>query len=268
MTDPDLKTLLEAADWAAVERARAQGEAALEVAAPLLRHEDMERRLLVIDVARAVGGRKAAELLVAALEDGNRQVRASAVNALLGLDAKALAGLEPRVMQTWERSACPTVRRSAPMIIGRIEGGKASYVRQRLADHDPVTDGLVVSLAKLGDLPARRRFARMLEAARGKRAKELGELLPYLDQPFVLPHLRPLLDRVETAEVLSTHAKDTIRRACDFAMDEVVRQASAVIGVERALVYEDGAIGKAKAHLGTLPRLALDADDDGRVDPR
>ncbi len=257
MTDYELSALLERNDPAAVERARALGEAAADMLAPALAAPDPERRLLVIQALQAAGGRRAGELLVDALADGNRQVRAFVVQALL--DAPPQRALEARLLLAWDRSPCPTVRRGVPMVLGRMGGGAAIAALQgRLAEHEAARDGLLAGLARLGDPAARARWARILEGARGPRTKALSALLPYVGEPWQLPHLAPWLERTEVVDVLASHLRDLRRRACDLAMDEVVRQLGPELELTREELYGPEAIARARAHLATLERVPLE----------
>jgi hypothetical protein len=225
MMATDLDRLIQAKNWSAVQLCSQSGPALVPALDPYLRSPDEVVRLLAVDCIGAAGGPQAPPLLVRALADSNEQVRNDAVNAL---HQNLPVGHERELLVAWDgnRTRDTYVRQQIPMILGLMHANnRVADLKVRL-NADPrqdVRDGVLAGLAKLGDAPARSSFGALLRDARGKRTAELMELVRYLDEPWVIPYLAPVLERRNIAVDLSTHRKQLRRRECDLAVDEVVR---------------------------------------------
>ena len=223
VNDDPLAKMIADANVSAIAAAQQRGASAVDVALPFLHDGDRRVRLIAVDAIAAAGGPKAPQALIEALSDTDEQVRIDAVN---GLHTHVPSGLERQVLAAWDQSKDPFVRRQLPIVLGRT-GNPAliPQLNQRLRDAtaEETREGLVVGLAKLGDADARVRFGEMLAAARGEGVASMIEYVQYLNDPWVLPYLRPVLERKETARVIGTHVKTVIRRGCDLATDEVLR---------------------------------------------
>ncbi|HWV99926.1 MAG TPA: hypothetical protein VNZ64_09565 [Candidatus Acidoferrum sp.] len=227
MNAAELQTMILKHDWAAVDSAAQVGAIALPVLSEDLKHSDELVRSLAVDCIVAVGGAAAPDLLISALGDANEQVRAGAVN---GLHERLPAGRETKLLEIWNHSRDLYVRKQIPLVLGRLNTTNTiASLRQLQSRTLPaeVQDAFTSSLAKLGDGDARKQFATMLRDAHGERIKEVIDLVKYVDQHWIIPDLRPVLDRREMAVDLSTHATTCIRRGCDLAVDEVLRLSKA-----------------------------------------
>lgn len=226
MSTTILEPLLMKYDWTAVEIAGRIGPDATMTLRPYLSHEDELIRLLAVDSIIAAGGPETPSLLIKALDDANEQVRINAVNGLhKHLPNKQEAGL----LKVWDKTHDTYVKQQIPMVIGRLANRNmipqlsSRLKNQQANDDQEVRDGLIAGLSKLGDPPAQSQFGKLLAEARGERIKELIDLVQYLDEPWIIPHLRPVLIRKEMAVNLSSHRTTVIRRGCDLAVDEVIR---------------------------------------------
>jgi HEAT repeat protein len=221
----ELMQLMAKKDWRAVEVARTAGPQAVAELEPYLQHRDPAIRALAVDCLNAAGGARVSDLLIQALRDTNEQVRINAIKALherppQGREQALLAALDA------DRSRDGFVRQQIPMILGRMGARGAIPDLRRRLEAEPrqdVKDGFIAGLAKMGDPPAREEFGALLRDARGERTAELMEYVRYLDEPWVIPLLVPVLERREIAVDLSTHRTTLRRRECDLAVDEVLR---------------------------------------------
>lgn len=253
MSVAQLRERLAANDWAGAQSlARELGPAGAEAVEECLTHEDVERRLLVVEVLKLTGGELAWEPLLQLLADEDPQVRIGACHAL---HANPPAGPAlQRLTLLWKQSSDPALRRELTLVLGRRGGNHAATLDARLRDLDRERDALVASLAKLGHPQARARFGRLMERARGARIKELSELFRVIDQPWLLPFLRHWLEREEVVEIVGTHQETFERRGVDVACDEAIRQGGSRIAAEAHLAtYSPVEVASVDHFLRSLP---------------
>lgn len=226
MNSAEFDRLFKTKDWSAVEVCRRAGPPIVPSVEPHLRDADEVVRLLAVDCIAAAGGPQAPLLLIRALGDANEQVRNNAVNAL---HQNLPVGQENKLLAAWDANHTRDgyIRQQIPMILGRMPAAAARLVEIKARiGADPrqeVRDGVIAGTAKLGDAFARTRFAELLLEARGKRTAELIEFVKYLDDPWVIRPLAPVLTRKDLAVDLSTHRRELRRRECDLAADEIMR---------------------------------------------
>ena len=225
MTSAEFDHLFKTKNWDAVEVCRRAGPPIVASIEPRLADGDFVIRLLAVDCLVAAGGPRAQILLIRALGDANEQVRNNAVN---GLHENVPVGHEDRLFAAWDANHTRDsyLRQQIPMVLGRMPAQARLVELKARIGSDPrqeVRDGIIAGAAKLGDAFARQRFADSLLEARGKRTAELIEFVKYLDDPWVIRPLVPVLGRKEIALILSTHISEARRRECDLAADEVMR---------------------------------------------
>jgi hypothetical protein len=222
MNSSQIQVLIEAGDWTAVDLAEQLGPAAVSQIEPYIKHENYNIRLLAVDCLVVAGGPEAAAALIEALSDDNEKV---AVNAASGLHENLPVGQEKKLLKAWDQAWSPYVRREIALVLGRLDN---PILVSKLNDRLPgttadVRDSLIAALSKLGDDKARQLFAEELKTARGERIAILIEYVQYINDPWVLPLLRPVLERTEIAVDLSTHRTTLKRRGVDLAVDEVLK---------------------------------------------
>jgi hypothetical protein len=244
----DLTELIVKKDWGAVELAQKAGPRAVAEVEPYLKNPDPVVRVLAVDCLNAAGGPKVPDLFIRALGDVNEQVRINAVNAL---HVHLPSGREAALLAAWDgnRTRDGYVRQQVPMVLGRMAArGTIPELHRRIAldQRQEVKDGLIAGLARMGDAPARTEFGALLRDARGKRTAEVMELVRYLDEPWVIPLLVPVLERRDIAVDLSTHRKTVLRRECDLAVDEVLRISKGAVAVplDEIAQYTDAQIAE------------------------
>lgn len=224
MTTKEIQTSMAAHDWRLVAQAQNSGPAFVPQVRPFMQSADELQRLLAVDCAVAAGGPDAGEMLLSALQDANEQVRINAVNGLHRVPMPA-----PRLLKAYDTSRDSFVRQQLALILGRDDSVAEAELRGRLiaADSDrpdtEVVDGLVAALAKHGASAERDRFSLMLRSGRGERIKTLIDYCRYIDQQWLVPALRPVLDRDEMAVDLSSHRTTLRLRGKDLAVDEIAR---------------------------------------------
>ena len=254
----EIDELITKKDWRAVEVARKSGPPIVTTVEPYLRNQDAVIRLLAVDCISAAGGPNAPPLLINMLKDVNEQVRINSINAL---HEHPPVGREQALLAAWDADHTHDgfVRQQIPMILGRMHArATAPDLHHRLAAEarQDIKDGLIAGLAKMGDAPARAEFGKMLHDARGKRTAELIEYVKYLDEPWVIPLLVPVLGRRDIAIDLSTHRTSLKRRECDLAVDEVLRISKAKFAFELDEIaqYTDAQIAEVVRYAQAQPK--------------
>jgi len=255
----DLEKLIRQQDWIAVDVARAGGAGTIPRLEPFLADKEPNIRVLAVDCLGAVGGPRAQELLVNALNDRYEQVRANAVSAL---HDHPPVGRERELGTIFDRTVKdPFVRQQIPMIMGRLSSPLAlSEIANRTdIDRSPdVQDGIISGRAKLGDKTGREQFARLVRDAAGLRAGRFMDFIRYENDPWILPLLSLWIDRRDIAQRLSTHVSAVERRACDLAVDETLRLTAGKkefpFGPKPAAQYQDGEIRLVREYLASLGR--------------
>lgn len=222
MNSSQIQSLIEAGDWTAVDLAEQLGPPAASQINPYIKHENYNIRLLAVDCLVVTGGPEATAALIEALGDDNEKV---AVNAASGLHDNLPIGQEKKLVAAWDKAWSPYLRREIALVLGRFDN---PTIVSKLNDRLPGTtadarDSLIAAGAKLGDDQARKSFAEELKVARGERIAILIEYVQYINDPWVLPLLRPVLERTEIAIDLSTHRTSVKRRGLDLAVDEVLK---------------------------------------------
>lgn len=225
MSTTEFDRLLEAGDSKAIDIAQQYGPAAISAIEPHLKSPKHLTRLTAIECLDVAGGPQAQPLLIGALRDANEQVR---MNAMMGLERNLPYGYEAQLLRAWDTNATRDgyVRHHIPMLLGKMQAshlGAQLLARMPTDKRQEVHDGLIAGAAKLGEPTAREMIGGLLRDARGARTAEVIELVKYLDDPWVIPYLVPVLDRREIAVDLSSHRKTLKRRECDLAVDEVMR---------------------------------------------
>jgi HEAT repeat protein len=258
MSQVDINSLMKNKDWTAVEIAKSSGPPIVPQVEPYLGNADDVIRLLAVDCVAAAGGPKAPDLLMRALADKNEQVRGNAIN---GLHQQLPMGQEGALLLAWDKAKDPFVRQQIPMILGRMQAKQTTgplNSRLQTDPRDEVRDGLTAGLSKLGDADARRRFGEQLRDARAKRVAVMIGYVQYIDEPWVLPLLLPVLQRREIAVDLSSHRKTLKRRGCDLAVDEVLRISKAKFSfvIDPAAQYGDAQIAEVTRYLEARARGA------------
>lgn len=229
MTSAEFDRLIHAKDWSAVDVAREGGPGLVHFLETYLRNPDYQIRLLAVDCIAAAGGPQAPPALIRMLADSNEQVR---INSINGLHKNLPFGHEADLMAAFDANNTRDafVRQQIPMIFGRMQA--TSWIGQMRARfggdaRQEVKDGVIAGTAKLGDADAQRAFGKLLRDARGARTAALIEFVKYIDQPWLIPMLVPVLQRKDLAIDLSTHRHEFKRRECDLAVDEIVRLSGA-----------------------------------------
>jgi hypothetical protein len=254
----ELTQMIANKDWRAVELARTSGPSVVKEIQPYLGNPDPAIRALAVDCLSAAGGPAATDLLIRALSDASEHVRINAINALQG---RPPTGREAVLLQVWDadRTRDGFVRQQIPLLLGRMSARSAiPDLHRRLAaePRQDVKDGLISGLAKLGDGPARIAFGELLRDARGERTAEVMEYVRYLDEPWVIPLLAPVLQRRAMAVDLSSHRKTLQRRECDLAVDEVLRisRASFSFPLNEVALYTDEQIAEVLRYAQAQPK--------------
>ncbi len=223
MDDKALAAAFQTHSSMVVEWARSAGPAAVPKLQPYLKNADREQRLIAVDAIIVAGGPQAPGLLLDALDDRDEQVR---INAASGLRKHLPRGEHERLYSMLTTHKDPVVRRQVAFIIGELDAPDALRwlnAQYKTEQDQDARDAILAALAKLKDGPARETYAAMLRDSSGPRIKELIDLSEYIDQPWVIKKLAPVLTKYEIAVDLSSHRTKLTRRSCDLAVDEIAR---------------------------------------------
>lgn len=223
----DFIRMLKAEDWEAIEVARHLGPAATLASAPFVSDPSEDVRFLAVSSVVAGGGPEAPKLLLQALLDEDEQVRATAAQALIRFPPE---GQIRQAWEAWDAQDDPTVRYYLGLSLGLTSTDTSRQVLSKLnnlPDDEPESsaDALIGALAKRQNAEGRELLAQRIDAATGPRVAALLQVFTYVNDPAILRQLRPLLDKLEVAVDLSSHAHTLHRRSCDLAVDEIARLA-------------------------------------------
>jgi hypothetical protein len=199
------------------------GAAASPLIRPLAADPDREVRLLAFVCLDLAGGPDAIAAAFDGLRDADEQVRSRAVMLLLNHPPKAQ---ERQLLAAFRASKDPFIRSRLPLVAGRLapEISARNWLVLLSLDTDAdVQHGLRLGLARMGDQASRDWFLQGLKAAHGYDLRSWLEDAEYLDDPWVLPGLAPLLDRTERAmDVMPHDGQNRYLRACDLAAKTII----------------------------------------------
>jgi hypothetical protein len=210
-------------DYGAQATAVRLGAAASPLIRPLAADPDREVRLLAFVCLDLAGGPDAIAAAFDGLRDTDQQVRSRAVMLLLNHPPKEE---QKKLLAAFKASKDQFVRSRLPLVAGRLapEISPRDWVVLLPLDTDPeVQHGLHLGLARMGDQGSRDWFLQGLKAAHGYDLSSWLEDAEYIDQPWVLPSLVPLLDRTERAlDVMPDDGQNRYLRACDLAAKTII----------------------------------------------
>jgi hypothetical protein len=129
-------------------------------------------------------------------------------------------GAADRLLQVFDNSRDAFARRQIPLIAGRLVAGSkpAEWVKRwNRAARDEVNEGLLIGLARMGHAPAREEFVTRMLAARGDGSREWIDHATYMDDPWVVPALGVMLDRLDEAYAISPDHDPRRLRTADLA---------------------------------------------------
>jgi len=246
-------------DPAAAVRARQIGRKAAPMLKDLAKHAEAGVRETALNCLKETGGPEASQAALEALADDDVQVAAAAVGVLQKhYDPKDSGPL----LAGYDKCLHPLVRQELALLVGR--GDKAADLaglkKRRVAEKEAeAAEGAVVALARLGDKESQEEFVRQLHASKERgRRRYLVDYVSYINAPWVLKPLLPLLDDKEVIVRIALDARpdlDVNLRTCDV----VVNQAAKISGrkfafkVEEYKTYSDAEVDEARRFLKGLP---------------
>ena len=250
-------------DAADTDALLALGDAVVPAVTPYLSSADVNVRTEAVALLAALGSSAAATALLPALVDMSADIRERAAEAVLAQveAAGAMPGLDAAVAKAL-RIEDPG---ASVLLLGAFSPAATDSLRKavdatrlvKLTDADlPVAAGLAarVSLARLGDLPARSALADTIQHGDVADLLFLLDVLPLVDDPSLIHALaaRTLDDmrpagggvpaEVEPARRIADHAVDALsarlRLKLSFAPDGISRYSDAEITEVRRAVSE------------------------------
>jgi len=214
-------------DYSVQNDAQRAGGAAVPLLAGLLADPDEEIRQLAVYCLSATGERAVAAILAGtALFDDDPQVTMAAAQ---GLHAVATQVDVPRLLQAYDRSAEPLVKREIALVLGRVASpADVPEMKQRWMREAElgIRQGMTAALARLGDDDARNAFTSALRGSAGQERLRHLELAEYIAQSWLLRPLGEMLhDMSDVLRVAVDAQPDLVQalRACDIALVLIAR---------------------------------------------
>ncbi|MBN2492233.1 MAG: HEAT repeat domain-containing protein [Planctomycetes bacterium] len=212
-----------------------------------------EVRAMALICLGITGGDAAAEAALTCLSDDDDGVVAQALQVLRRHPPH---GHQNDLILLYRNPPAPYIREDLPLIAGELapEVDDRPWVEFWKEQTDPVlTERLMVGLARMGHDPARERFVRDLLKRSGPDVIDWLDYARYMADPWVLPHLAPLLEKTDMAIELQPDSPNTWPlRTCDLVARAIIEIAGAKVDFEvyRATQYT-------REELARVRRIAL-----------
>ncbi|MEZ6234616.1 MAG: hypothetical protein R3B68_10540 [Phycisphaerales bacterium] len=185
----------------------------------LMGDESPDARLGALSCFDALGGEAAQAAALKALTDPDAQV-ASRAAALLNNHPPA--GKGPELLAAFRRVRNQEVRPQIAIAAGRLapdlnpDIDPAPWVAL-MTPAEPSRDALLAATARMGNADSRKEFLERLPAVTESSAEQWIDWAVYMDNPWVLPGLGPLLSRQETVYTVDPDFEPVDVRICDLA---------------------------------------------------
>ncbi|MCA9289055.1 MAG: hypothetical protein KDA05_10750 [Phycisphaerales bacterium] len=185
----------------------------------LMDDESPDARLGALSCFDALGGEAAQTAALRALTDPDAQV-ASRAAALLNNHPPA--GKGPELLAAFRRVRNQEVRPQIAIAAGRLapDIDPAPWVAL-MTPAEPSRDALLAATARMGDADSRKEFLERLPTVTESNAEAWIERAVYMDKPWVLPALAPLLSRQDVVYTISPDFRPQDVRICDLAAHAV-----------------------------------------------
>jgi HEAT repeat protein len=215
-----LESLLESANWDAVDEAQREGPAALPAIRQYARSKNYRIRQISVACAARIGGGEAAEILAAGLTDDNINVQLQAAKEL---SSGKFPSAGEAVLEQLSHGHEYLVREFLALAAGYIPGGRTVDVLRSLAgENGPLAANARMALARLGDAQALSELTKDLASSSPRIRYEALDQLRYVGSPRLIPYAKRLLDDKEPARRIGPARHPRFRRVCDQAVDTLV----------------------------------------------
>jgi hypothetical protein len=232
--DMDLQTLV---NQVKEKRPESQGTAsrlgqkATAALVPLADDPDPEVRHMALICLGITGGSQASGVALKKLKDEDGQVVAQALQVLY---KHPPVNLEKELLEAYEAAKEASVREDLPLIAGRlapnIDPGpwKALWENET---NEEIKNNLLIALSRMGDKQARQDFVQKMVSSKGLETVKWIDHCKYMEDPWIVPHMLPLLNRQEIVTFLTPDLKNKRpMRIVDFIVPAIVELTGAKVG--------------------------------------
>jgi hypothetical protein len=190
----------------------------------LAQNNDPEVRFIALGCLDETGGEGAAQTFAKALLDIDGSVRNAAIQGLMNHPD---ADIYNDLLNAYDKSDDETVRKMIPMIAANLDEAiniEDLILRYQKENNPVVKEGLLVALAKQGDVAAQKEFSERLVSSSGQKRREYLEYCEYIGAPWFLKSLIPLLSDKEEMIFIGLDSQPQLPqylRACDVVVELV-----------------------------------------------
>lgn len=251
MSTEQLISLIRAGyDDRALEAAPQSPPGSFERVEPLVADLSPEVRATALRVLYALDAPRAQPLVIKALGDPSDDVKIYAVALLRPSPPSGIMG---HLLGAYQNAREPALRGQIALLAGRVTPVENIDAWRLLhqAESDPYAkDDLTKALARMGDEPSRVQYVASMNAATGRKAFDLVRGATYFEDPWIIPHLMPLLDRRDVVIHLAPDYKNTHPfRICDVALESLLALTGEKVDFKtpRPTQYSDTEIAKVRS---------------------
>lgn len=229
----DLQTLV---NQVKEKRPEAQGTASrlgqkgTAVLVPLADDPDPEVRHMALICLGITGGSQASEVALKKLKDKDGQVAAQALQVLY---RHPPVGMEKELFEAYTEAKEEAIREDLPLIAGRlapnIDPGPWKEFWQK-ENNQEIKKSLLIALSRMGDEQARQEFVNQMLSSQGTETLKWIDHCKYMENPWIVPHMLPLLNRQEIITYLTPDLKNKRpMRVVDFVIPAIVELTGAKV---------------------------------------
>jgi hypothetical protein len=246
MNSNPVSELLASANWAAVEEARRQGNAALPIIRKFVQDENYRTRQIAVACAGEIAHAQVTDILTAGLTDPNVNVRITAANEFARRPYPE--ALETLIEQV-DKSPDDNVRETLVLALGLLPDERTLTLLQRLL----VSGGSLVrparlALARLEDPEARASLLADLSSPLPRARYDVLRAFTYVNDAALMEYAVRLLDDREAAVRVGVVKAPRYRRVCDQAVDTLVAVLKLAVSFEASeeKTYSDSELTETK----------------------
>ncbi|MGH9431414.1 MAG: HEAT repeat domain-containing protein [Terriglobia bacterium] len=215
-----LESLLESANWDAVDHAQREGPAALPTIRQYARSKNYRTRQISVACAARIGGNEAAAIVAGGLIDDNVNVQLQAAKEL---SSGKFPSAAQAVLEQLSHGQEYLVREFLALAAGYIPGSQAVAILRPLAEgKGTLATNARMALCRLGDERALSELIKDLSSSSPRTRYESLDQLRYVANPKLIPYAKRLLSDKEPAVRIGLARHPRFRRVCDQAVDTLV----------------------------------------------
>jgi hypothetical protein len=201
--------------------ARAVGPSAIPLLKERFQSNDPLERSLVLECFAEIRGDEAVLALVRGLDDGEFDVRKTAVNLLRDVNGPVAV---PRLRELLSQSPDEWVRGNAALILGKLDdSGAVPLIRERIAAETDTEAArqMRLAVARLEDGKEREDVLKRISGPDARDRYKAIDDIEYVGRTDLLVHLLPLLSDTREVRNVGTEPFPVRHRVCDRAVEAV-----------------------------------------------